>query len=219
MCWLIAKPTPRRENRPRIAARYSQPSAVQTYVMSVTQATSGASTPNFRSKMFSATGSACFECVVALKRRFRQLCESLRSTRKVSRLWPGEQMALASATLPGRTLMQPPDSPGHAARGMGRATHREDAEEVSRARTANSAIRGIAGGAVVHAFHFGWALANSTSPRLPAGRTARFGTAANHVTRVSPCVGGVPTIALDSLLRLVARAWWVGPSPGMYYAQ
>ena len=56
MCALIAKPTTRRENRSRIAAGYSQPSAVRTYVMSVTHATSGAPTSKPRSRMFFAMG-------------------------------------------------------------------------------------------------------------------------------------------------------------------
>lgn len=38
--------------------------------MSVTQATSGASTANLRSRAFSATGKLCLESVVALKGRF-----------------------------------------------------------------------------------------------------------------------------------------------------
>src|SRR2546427_7345221 len=62
-----AQPTTRREKRSRMTTRYSQPSRVQRYVMSDTQAVFGAATVNCRSSTFAATGSPCCESRRALE--------------------------------------------------------------------------------------------------------------------------------------------------------
>ena len=66
---LTAHPTTAREHRSRITARYSQPSAVHRYVISVTHAVSGAATANCRANTLGATGSAWLESVVTRNRR------------------------------------------------------------------------------------------------------------------------------------------------------
>jgi hypothetical protein len=55
----MAYPTTLREKRSRITARYSQPSRVARYVMSVTHAVLGASTSKSRIRTFDATGNRC----------------------------------------------------------------------------------------------------------------------------------------------------------------
>ena len=51
------------------AREYSQPSAVGTYVMSVTQVSFGRVATNVWAKIFSETGRACVESVVVVNRR------------------------------------------------------------------------------------------------------------------------------------------------------
>src|SRR5437773_1768547 len=65
-----AQPTTRRENRSRMTTRYSQPSRVQRYVMSDTQAVFGAATVKCRSRTLGDTGWSCVWSVVGWKRRF-----------------------------------------------------------------------------------------------------------------------------------------------------
>jgi hypothetical protein len=52
----IDQPTTARENRSRIAATYTQPDVVQTYVMSVTQRSLGRWAVKSRDSRFGATG-------------------------------------------------------------------------------------------------------------------------------------------------------------------
>ena len=55
-CGWIAQPTTRRENRSSTTARYSQPSHVQTYVMSVLQRSLGCAASKARARTLGATG-------------------------------------------------------------------------------------------------------------------------------------------------------------------
>ena len=69
MCGCIDQPTTWRLNKSMITARYSQPSSVATYVMSLVHTTSGTCGLNCRSRRFGATGSLWLLSVVALNLR------------------------------------------------------------------------------------------------------------------------------------------------------
>src|SRR3989338_11269732 len=66
----MANPTTPREYRSSTKDKYSQPSHVHMYVMSVTHILLGSSTLKWRSSKLGATGQLCFEFVVALNLRF-----------------------------------------------------------------------------------------------------------------------------------------------------
>src|SRR5271163_3299577 len=65
----MAQPTTRRENKSMTTAKYSQPSHVRTYEMSVAQARLGPSTSKRRSRWL---GSACPASTVAANVRHRR---------------------------------------------------------------------------------------------------------------------------------------------------
>lgn len=65
----IACPTTSQVNKSLMPARYSQPSAVGTYVMSVTQVSFGRVAAKVCTNTLSATGSVCVESVVVVNRR------------------------------------------------------------------------------------------------------------------------------------------------------
>ena len=62
----MAQPTTRREYRSITVAKYSQPSSVHRYVMSLTYFWFGALAVKSCCSRFGATGKLCFEFVVAL---------------------------------------------------------------------------------------------------------------------------------------------------------
>src|SRR5205807_6072810 len=67
----IAQPTTRRENRSRITARYSQPSAVSTALVSVTHLLLGADAANSRLRRLGAKRARGSLFVVGLRDRLR----------------------------------------------------------------------------------------------------------------------------------------------------
>src|SRR5262245_24610691 len=76
---LIDQPMARLEKRSKTTARYSHPSLVERYVMSVTHARFGASWRKRRSRTLGAMGSWCRDCVV--RRYLRQTRAAIRASR------------------------------------------------------------------------------------------------------------------------------------------